>query len=87
MEWAGEWSKHCAILFYKTTDLQSSDIRVDFNQGTVAREAVKGPETTNTICPYRDLFGGGGGRGRGGRGWEGTFAPPWKLGCQFSMHR
>jgi len=33
MAWASEWSNYCAIIFHKTNDLQSSDIRVDFNEG------------------------------------------------------
>jgi hypothetical protein len=33
MGWAAEWSRHCAVLLYKTTDLKTSDIRVDFNEG------------------------------------------------------
>ena len=35
MAWASEWSNYCAIVFHKTSDLQSSDIRVDFNEGEV----------------------------------------------------
>ncbi len=34
MQWAAEWSKYCAILFYETADVTKSDIRVDFNSGT-----------------------------------------------------
>ena len=33
LSWAAEWSRHCAILFYHTTQPGDSDIRVDFNEG------------------------------------------------------
>ena len=33
LSWAAEWSKYCAIIFYKTSSPQNSDIRVDFNAG------------------------------------------------------
>jgi hypothetical protein len=33
LSWAAEWSKYCAIIFYKTSSAQNSDIRVDFNAG------------------------------------------------------
>ena len=36
MAWAAEWSKHCAIIFHKSSSPQNSDIRVDFNAGEVA---------------------------------------------------
>lgn len=35
LQWAAEWSRHCAILFYHTTKLGDSDIRVDFNEGII----------------------------------------------------
>jgi hypothetical protein len=33
LQWAAEWSRHCAVLFYHTTQAGNSDIRVDFNEG------------------------------------------------------
>ena len=33
LQWAAEWSRHCAVLFYHTTQAGDSDIRVDFNEG------------------------------------------------------
>ena len=37
LSWAAEWSKYCAIIFYKTSSPQNSDIRIDFNAGIKAR--------------------------------------------------
>ena len=31
--WANEWSKYCAIVFHRSRKLESSDIRVAFNEG------------------------------------------------------
>ena len=37
VQWAAEWSRYCAVLFYHTTQAGDSDIRVDFNEGERGR--------------------------------------------------
>ena len=36
LQWAAEWSRYCAILFYHTTQAADSDIRIDFNEGEIS---------------------------------------------------
>ena len=33
LQWAAEWSRYSAVLFYHTKKAKGSDIRVDFNEG------------------------------------------------------
>jgi len=33
LQWAAEWSRYSAVLFYHTKKAKESDIRVDFNEG------------------------------------------------------
>ena len=35
LQWAAEWSRYCAVLFYHTSQAGDSDIRVDFNEGEI----------------------------------------------------